>query len=403
MPSCSCCTWRSSCGARSASSAAIEARGPRRRPAGGARLPARLHAAVPASRDDHDLPLRLAGGGLEHPRRLLRPDLARPRRLLRHRRLHVDAAGAGGGADPVGRPAGGRAPGGGRLAGHRLSGVPPARPLLRDRHHRGRRDRPDAVDQLGLGGRRARGLRPDQAPRQPDQLPVPPGAGLVLLHRARPPAGGAGGDARPGALPRRLLLPRDPRGPGGGGEPRRAGGAREAPRHRDLGGAHGGGRHLLRAVRPVRRPGVGVRALALDPHLPHRRAGRRRHPLGARARRRRARPALRGHARDAGRRWQGARPDDLRRAHRADRGAPARRAHGAHPPAGAAVSLLAVAGLTKRFGGVVANRDVSFEVGPGELVGVIGPNGAGKSTLFRLITKKESPDSGKISVGKTVK
>ena len=43
-------------------------------------------------------------------------------------------------------------------------------------------------------------------------------------------------------------------------------------------------------------------------------------------------------------------------------------------------------GLTKRFGGVVANREISFAVRPGELVGVIGPNGAGKSTLFDLIT-----------------
>jgi len=60
------------------------------------------------------------------------------------------------------------------------------------------------------------------------------------------------------------------------------------------------------------------------------------------------------------------------------------------------VSLLRVAGLTKRFGGVVANRDVSFEVGPGELVGVIGPNGAGKSTLFELITGFLRPDAGDV-------
>ena len=58
------------------------------------------------------------------------------------------------------------------------------------------------------------------------------------------------------------------------------------------------------------------------------------------------------------------------------------------------MSLLTVAGLTKRFGGVVATRDVSFDVRPGELVGVIGPNGAGKSTLFDLITGFPRPDSG---------
>ena len=41
------------------------------------------------------------------------------------------------------------------------------------------------------------------------------------------------------------------------------------------------------------------------------------------------------------------------------------------------MSLLEVAGVTKRFGGLVANRDVSFTVAPGELVGVIVHNGAG--------------------------
>jgi len=46
---------------------------------------------------------------------------------------------------------------------------------------------------------------------------------------------------------------------------------------------------------------------------------------------------------------------------------------------------------------------VSFSVPPGAIVGIIGPNGAGKSTLFKLILKKEKPDSGKISIGKTVK
>jgi branched-chain amino acid transport system ATP-binding protein len=60
------------------------------------------------------------------------------------------------------------------------------------------------------------------------------------------------------------------------------------------------------------------------------------------------------------------------------------------------VSLLAVAGLTKRFGGVVANKQVSFEVAAGELVGVIGPNGAGKSTLFDLVTGFARPDAGTV-------
>jgi branched-chain amino acid transport system ATP-binding protein len=65
------------------------------------------------------------------------------------------------------------------------------------------------------------------------------------------------------------------------------------------------------------------------------------------------------------------------------------------------VSLLAVTGLTKRFGGLVANRDITFAVEAGELVGVIGPNGAGKSTLFDLITGFARPDTGEVHVDGT--
>ena len=58
--------------------------------------------------------------------------------------------------------------------------------------------------------------------------------------------------------------------------------------------------------------------------------------------------------------------------------------------------LLDIEGVTKRFGGLVANREISFQVGRGELVGVIGPNGAGKSTLFDLLTGFLAPDAGQI-------
>jgi branched-chain amino acid transport system ATP-binding protein len=61
-----------------------------------------------------------------------------------------------------------------------------------------------------------------------------------------------------------------------------------------------------------------------------------------------------------------------------------------------AAPLLAARGLTKRFGGVTANRDVSFTVTAGELVGLIGPNGAGKSTLFDLLTGFLPPDAGAV-------
>ena len=61
------------------------------------------------------------------------------------------------------------------------------------------------------------------------------------------------------------------------------------------------------------------------------------------------------------------------------------------------MSLLTVSDVTKSFGGVVANRRVSFAVAAGELVGVIGPNGAGKSTLFDLITGFQRPDAGRVT------
>jgi branched-chain amino acid transport system ATP-binding protein len=61
------------------------------------------------------------------------------------------------------------------------------------------------------------------------------------------------------------------------------------------------------------------------------------------------------------------------------------------------MSLLTVAGVTKRFGGLVANDDISFEVGPGEIVGLIGPNGAGKTTLFSCIAGTYPVTSGTIT------
>ncbi len=48
-------------------------------------------------------------------------------------------------------------------------------------------------------------------------------------------------------------------------------------------------------------------------------------------------------------------------------------------------------------------EDMTFSIPPGAIVGVIGPNGAGKTTLFRMITQQETPDSGTIRVGETVK
>ena len=55
-------------------------------------------------------------------------------------------------------------------------------------------------------------------------------------------------------------------------------------------------------------------------------------------------------------------------------------------------------GVTKRFGGMVAVNDVSFELKKGEILGLIGPNGAGKTTLFNCISGFLKADEGTISV-----
>jgi branched-chain amino acid transport system permease protein len=58
--------------------------------------------------------------------------------------------------------------------------------------------------------------------------------------------------------------------------------------------------------------------------------------------------------------------------------------------------ILRATGLTKHYGGVVANADIDFTVNAGELRGIIGPNGAGKSTFFKMLTCEVAPTSGTI-------
>ncbi|KKM70222.1 hypothetical protein LCGC14_1442880 [marine sediment metagenome] len=58
--------------------------------------------------------------------------------------------------------------------------------------------------------------------------------------------------------------------------------------------------------------------------------------------------------------------------------------------------ILEVKNLTKKFGGLTAVNDFSFEIRRGEFVGLIGPNGAGKTTVFNLISGLEKPSSGSI-------
>jgi energy-dependent translational throttle protein EttA len=60
-------------------------------------------------------------------------------------------------------------------------------------------------------------------------------------------------------------------------------------------------------------------------------------------------------------------------------------------------------GVSKSFGDRMLIDNLSFKVPAGAIVGIIGPNGAGKSTLFRMISGKETPDTGSVDIGPSVK
>lgn len=62
------------------------------------------------------------------------------------------------------------------------------------------------------------------------------------------------------------------------------------------------------------------------------------------------------------------------------------------------MAVLTATGLTKRFGGLTAVKDVSFTARPGEILSIIGPNGAGKTTVFNLLTGFLRPDRGSVSL-----
>jgi branched-chain amino acid transport system ATP-binding protein len=67
-----------------------------------------------------------------------------------------------------------------------------------------------------------------------------------------------------------------------------------------------------------------------------------------------------------------------------------------HLASPAAEPCLTVRGLTKRFGGLVAVKDIDLDLRPGEILGLIGPNGSGKSTVMKLIMGLERPSAGSI-------
>ncbi|MES3001778.1 MAG: branched-chain amino acid ABC transporter ATP-binding protein/permease [Pseudomonadota bacterium] len=75
---------------------------------------------------------------------------------------------------------------------------------------------------------------------------------------------------------------------------------------------------------------------------------------------------------------------------------PAQPMPGRHAPSATGEPILQARGLSKRYGGVVANSEIDFTVNAGELRGIIGPNGAGKSTFFKMLTCEVQPSSGTI-------
>src|SRR5262245_4264632 len=65
------------------------------------------------------------------------------------------------------------------------------------------------------------------------------------------------------------------------------------------------------------------------------------------------------------------------------------------PPA-----MIALSNVCKQYGRRVLLVDASFQLNPGEKIGLVGPNGSGKTTIFRMIAGEEEPDSGDVSIPK---
>ena len=64
--------------------------------------------------------------------------------------------------------------------------------------------------------------------------------------------------------------------------------------------------------------------------------------------------------------------------------------------------MISLTRISKQYGRQILFVDASFQLNPGETVGLVGPNGSGKTTLFRLIIGEETPDEGEISIPKKV-
>src|SRR5258708_8519909 len=62
--------------------------------------------------------------------------------------------------------------------------------------------------------------------------------------------------------------------------------------------------------------------------------------------------------------------------------------------------MISFTGISKQYGRQILFVDASFQLNPGEKVGLVGPNGSGKTTVFRMIVGEEQPDEGEVSVPK---
>src|SRR5437867_7607713 len=60
--------------------------------------------------------------------------------------------------------------------------------------------------------------------------------------------------------------------------------------------------------------------------------------------------------------------------------------------------MISFSNINKQYGKQLVFVDASFQLNPGEKVGLVGPNGAGKTTLFRMVVGEEVPDEGEVSV-----
>src|SRR3954463_4488641 len=60
--------------------------------------------------------------------------------------------------------------------------------------------------------------------------------------------------------------------------------------------------------------------------------------------------------------------------------------------------MISLSNINKQYGKQLVFVDASFQLNPGEKVGLVGPNGSGKTTLFRMVVGEETPDEGEISV-----